>query len=226
MAVNQWHEQEVLKGDARSWFENWDPEQRDWDSFKVAITDLFPLKRNLAEKLKKAVNLTSDSYASYCEYTREKLLLLKGTKIKFYGQELVELVIGDIREISVKMGAINSNLKTISELIILSEHSKKKKIHENGPLLKYLILLGQVARLALSNVFCVVKQVMREQIVRRCCQVSLNNHDLMNLILKANVLYNAAFAPKGATLSKIVVQNSGLTAIKILKLIAATLINH
>lgn len=115
----------VLRGGARSWFDNWEPEHRDWETFKAAIVDLFPPKRNLAEKLKNAVMLTSDTFASYCEYAREKIVLFNRTKIRFSEDELVELVIGEIKEVHVRMGALNSNLKTTSELIaLLSGYSK------------------------------------------------------------------------------------------------------
>jgi hypothetical protein len=87
----------VLKGTASTWFENWEPEQRDWESFKSDLIDLFPPKRNLAEKLKRAVLLTSEEFQTYCEYAREKLLLLNRTRIKFTEAELVELIIADIR---------------------------------------------------------------------------------------------------------------------------------
>jgi hypothetical protein len=119
----------VLKGTASTWFENWEPEQRDWESFKSDLIDLFPPKRNLAEKLKRPVLLTSEEFQTYCEYAREKLLLLNRTRIKFIEAELVELIIADLLGISVRMGAINNGAQTTSDLLILLS-SYVKKYHE------------------------------------------------------------------------------------------------
>ncbi|KAH0820498.1 hypothetical protein GEV33_002293 [Tenebrio molitor] len=57
----------VLKGTAVAWFENWEPTQRDWETFKADIVDIFPPKRNLAEKLKAAVLLSSETFDTYCQ---------------------------------------------------------------------------------------------------------------------------------------------------------------
>jgi hypothetical protein len=99
---------------------------------KSDLIDLFPPKRNLAEKLKRAVLLTSEAFQTYCEYAREKLLLLNRTRIKFTEAELVELIIADILDISVQMGAINSGVQTTSDLLILLssyvKNIRKRKI--------------------------------------------------------------------------------------------------
>ncbi|KAG7295010.1 hypothetical protein JYU34_022581 [Plutella xylostella] len=63
----------ALRGSALSWFESWEPENgRTWENFKTDITSLYPERKNLSEKLTKAVLFTSDSSDSYCEYAREK----------------------------------------------------------------------------------------------------------------------------------------------------------
>lgn len=110
----------ALKGSALLWYETWDPEEgRSWENFRTTIKDLYPEKRNLTEKLTKAVLLTSESLDSYCEYAREKLRLLKNTKISFTEQQLVELVCGGIHDVNVKMASYNSRVKTTADLISL-----------------------------------------------------------------------------------------------------------
>lgn len=110
----------ALKGSALLWYETWDPEEgRSWENFKTTIKDLYPEKRNLTEKLTKAVLLNSESFDSYCEYAREKLRLLKNSKVSFTEQQLVELICGGIHDINVKMASHNSRVKTTAELISL-----------------------------------------------------------------------------------------------------------
>lgn len=110
----------ALKGSALLWFESWDPSTgRTWENFRTEIIDLYPAKKNLSEKLFKAVTYSSDFADSYCEYAREKVRLLKHTKIAFTEAQLVELVCGSIRDVNVRMASFNSNSKTTAELLSL-----------------------------------------------------------------------------------------------------------
>ncbi|XP_035442997.1 uncharacterized protein LOC118271158 [Spodoptera frugiperda] len=119
----------ALKGSALLWFETWDPaEGRSWDNLRLELVALYPEKKNLAEKLQKAVLYTSETADSYCEYAREKIRLLKNTKIVFTELQLIELVCGSICDVNVKMASFNSNVKTTSELIALfTSYAKTKK---------------------------------------------------------------------------------------------------
>lgn len=119
----------ALKGSALLWFETWDPsEGRSWDNLRSELTALYPEKKNLAEKLQRAVLYTSETADSYSEYAREKIRLLKNTKIMFTELQLIELVCGSISDISVKMASFNSNVKSTSELISLfTSYAKTKK---------------------------------------------------------------------------------------------------
>ena len=103
---------------------------------KLQFKDLYPEKRNLSEKLTKAVLLTSEASDSYCEYAREKLRLLNNTKISFTQQQLVELVCGGIHDINVRMASHNSCVKTTAELISLFttyvKHSRKRPLDSNS----------------------------------------------------------------------------------------------
>jgi hypothetical protein len=126
----------ALKGSALLWFDTWDPEGgRTWENFCSELMDLYPPKKNLAEKLSKAVAYNSDSADSYCEYAREKIRLLRNTKINFTEAQLIELVCGSIRDVNVKMASFNSNVRTTAELMILFTaylKSKKRPLETNG----------------------------------------------------------------------------------------------
>lgn len=126
----------ALKGSAKLWFETWDPtEGRSWQNLRTELTALYPEKKNLAEKLQKAVLYTSDSADSYCEYAREKIRLLRNTKVAFSELQLVELVCGSISDVNVKMASFNSSVKTTSELISLFTSyvkTKKRPLEQSG----------------------------------------------------------------------------------------------
>lgn len=126
----------ALKGSALLWFETWDPAAgRSWENLRIELTALYPEKKNLANKLQKAVLYTSESADSYCEYAREKIRLLRNTKIVFTELQLVELVCGSISDVNVRMASFNSSVKTTSELISLSTSyakSKKRPLEQSG----------------------------------------------------------------------------------------------
>lgn len=119
----------ALKGSALSWFESWEPtDGRSWENFSIDIKDAYPEKRNLAEKLRKAVLYTSDSAESYSEYAREKIRLFRSTKIVLTDLQLIELVCGGINDVDVRMASLNSSVTTTATLIsLLSSYSKAKK---------------------------------------------------------------------------------------------------
>lgn len=119
----------ALRGSALLWFETWEPsEGRSWENFRTDIVDVYPVKRNLSEKLTKAVLYTSDSAESYCEYAREKIRLFRYTKISFTEEQLIELICGGINDVDVRMAALNNGASTTSALIsMLSSYVKPKK---------------------------------------------------------------------------------------------------
>lgn len=126
----------ALKGSALVWFETWEPDLgRTWEQFKTDIKDLYPEKRNLTEKMLKAIGLTSEASESYCEYAREKLRLLAKTKVAFTQEQLVELVCGGIHDVHVQMAAHNSRAKNTAELMYLFTtyvKSSRKRSHESN----------------------------------------------------------------------------------------------
>lgn len=126
----------ALKGSALVWFESWEPsEGRSWENFRADIIDAYPERKNLSQKLTKAVLYTSDSAESYSEYAREKLRLLRNTKIAFIEEQLIELVCGSISDVNIRMASLNNGVTTTSALIaLLSTYVKNKKrtLENNG----------------------------------------------------------------------------------------------
>lgn len=126
----------ALKGSALLWFETWDPaDGRTWENLCLELKSLYPEKKNLAEKMHKAVLYSSESADSYCEYAREKIRLLRTTKVAFTESQLIELVCGSICDVNVRMASFNSNVKSTSELISLfTSYTKirKRPLEHNG----------------------------------------------------------------------------------------------
>lgn len=124
----------ALRGSALRWFEAWEPETgRSWENFRADIVSVYPQKKNLTEKLTKAMNYASDCSDSYAEYAREKLRLLQNTKIDFTTPQLIELICGGISEVDIRMASLNSSVGTTSDLIsLLSTYTKmsRKRPHE------------------------------------------------------------------------------------------------
>lgn len=80
----------ALKGSVLIWFETWQPQDgRTWDNFSAELKSLYPVKRNLSEKLYTAITFSSDSTDSYCEYAREKLRLLKKKIPRFLSRSII-----------------------------------------------------------------------------------------------------------------------------------------
>ncbi|KAJ8718754.1 hypothetical protein PYW07_016310 [Mythimna separata] len=116
----------ALRGSALTWFETWEPEtERSWETLRKDLVDLYPEKKNLSEKLSRAVLYTSDSANTYCEFAREKVRLLRSTRVAFTQPQLIELVCGGITEVNVRMASLNSSVSTIPELIALFSSYEK-----------------------------------------------------------------------------------------------------
>lgn len=90
----------------------------------------------MSEKLSKAVLYNSDVAETYCEYAREKLRLLRNTKVAFSEGQLVELVCGGILDINIRMASFNSRVDSTSELISLfttyTKNSRKRPPETNN----------------------------------------------------------------------------------------------
>ncbi|CAH1991717.1 unnamed protein product [Acanthoscelides obtectus] len=67
----------ALEGDAKDWYDNWHPSNKVWASFRAELCQLYPAKRNLSERLRKASMYRSDQATGYCEYARKKNIFVK-----------------------------------------------------------------------------------------------------------------------------------------------------
>jgi hypothetical protein len=66
-----------LAGEAKEWFPLWQPTEKSWENFRTEISNMYPPKRNLHEKFRKASLYVSGDASSYSEYARKKIALIK-----------------------------------------------------------------------------------------------------------------------------------------------------
>lgn len=86
--------------------------------------------------MSKAILYTSETTDTYCEYVREKVRLLRSTKVAFTEPQLIELVCGGISEVNVRMASLNSSIGSVPDLITLFstyEKAPKKRSAEVAP---------------------------------------------------------------------------------------------
>lgn len=138
-----------LKGDAKTWLNEWVTNDRSWTNFRLQFTPLCPRKLDFANILFDVMNTTSDKYSTYAEYARRSLLRLRVVK-GLSSELMVQIVIRGITDPQVRAAAANANLTEedlVSFLAIyvkpartkpdtrLPPHSTKKR-NANPPTLK------------------------------------------------------------------------------------------
>lgn len=104
-----------LKGDAKSWLDEWVTHDRSWSNFKLEFTPLCPRRLDYANILFEAINTTSDKYATYAEYARRLLLRLRIVK-GLSSELIVQIIIRGITDPQVRAAAVNSDL-TVDNLV-------------------------------------------------------------------------------------------------------------
>jgi hypothetical protein len=131
-----------LTGEAKTWFLSWQPEAKSWENLKTELCNLYPPKKNLSERFRKAGLYTSENATSYCEYARQKILLLRALNFNLSERTMLELVVGDITDAQVKIAAFNSKVETIADLLTLlsqyelttpAESSSAKRVKRTDP---------------------------------------------------------------------------------------------
>jgi hypothetical protein len=105
-----------LVGEAKEWFPCGNQMRNRETTSGTEIYNMYPPKRNLHEKFRKAGLYVSGDASSCSEYAREKIALIKSFNFTMTENQLLELVIGDIGEFQVKTTAFNSNVKSEAEL--------------------------------------------------------------------------------------------------------------
>ncbi|CAH1996969.1 unnamed protein product, partial [Acanthoscelides obtectus] len=106
-----------LTGISKTWFENWAPDVKNWDTFVRDFLEAFPPKKILGELLLKAAQFNSHNCNTYEAYVFEKVTLLRNLRAHWDETDLVEIIIHGIMERDVRVTAGNQNHKKISDLI-------------------------------------------------------------------------------------------------------------
>lgn len=128
--INRWDDMECLsrvagflKGDAKTWLNEWSTNDRSWTNFKKEFSSLCPRRLDYANILFEAMQTNSDKYPTYAEYARRTLLRLR--IIKGLSEELiVQIIIRGITEPQVRVAAANANLLTTDLVSFLSVYNK------------------------------------------------------------------------------------------------------
>ncbi|XP_052754450.1 uncharacterized protein LOC128201458 [Galleria mellonella] len=114
--TNGWSDSECLsrvskclRGDARTWLDEWVTNERTWSNFLQEFKPLCPRTLDYANILFDIMKTTSEKICTYAEYARRSLLRLR--VVKGLSEELMTLII--IRGISdpqIRAAAANANL--------------------------------------------------------------------------------------------------------------------
>ncbi|CAG9137944.1 unnamed protein product [Plutella xylostella] len=154
--ANNWQDSECLsrvavclRGDARTWLNEWVTQDRSWSNFVREFKPLCPRKLDYENILCETITINSDKFLTYAEYARRMLLRLR--IVKGLSEELmVSLVIRGITDPQVRAAAANANLNSedlVSFLSIYTKpnrskvdprqiHGKKRPIHSQNNTLK------------------------------------------------------------------------------------------
>lgn len=140
--VNHWDDLECfsrvahcLKGDAKTWLNEWATNDRSWSSFVKEFKSLCPQRMNYAQTLHEVINTTSDKFSSYAEYARRSLLRLR--LVKGLNEELmVQIVVHGISDVQVRAAAINADLTSENLVSFLATYVKPIRKFDNRNLNK------------------------------------------------------------------------------------------
>lgn len=115
-----------LKGDARSWLNDWVTNDRTWSNFKVEFKPLCSRRIDIANILFEVMCTNSDDYSTYAEYARRSVLRLN--IVKGLSEELtVAIVIRGITDAQVRAAATNAHLLPKDLVEFLSIYTKPVK---------------------------------------------------------------------------------------------------
>lgn len=114
--VNNWGDLECLsrvahclKGDAKTWLNEWVTSDRSWSNFIKEFKSLCPHKLDYANILFEVMSTNSNKFNTFAEYARRSLLRLR--IVKGLSEELmVQIVIRGISDAQVRAAAANAEL--------------------------------------------------------------------------------------------------------------------
>lgn len=132
--LNHWDDNECLarianclKGDARSWLNDWITNDRTWSSFKNEFKPLCSRRIDVASILYEVMSTNSDCYSTYAEYARRSLLRLN--IVRGLSDELTTtIVIRGITDAQIRATATNARLTTKDLVEFLSIYTKPNTI--------------------------------------------------------------------------------------------------
>lgn len=130
--INKWDERECLgrigsclRGDAKTWLNEWVTNDRTWSNFKVEFRALCPREIDVATVLFEVMNKSSSQFPTYAEYARKSLLRLN--IVKGLSDELRSaIVVRGIADPQVKAAATNAKLAPKDLVEFLSIYVKSK----------------------------------------------------------------------------------------------------
>lgn len=130
--INAWADEECLgrvggslRGDARSWLNEWVTSDRSWSNFKSEFRSLCPRKIDLATILYDVMNTSSDKFVTYAEYASKSLLRLN--VVTGLSEELkVAIIARGITDPLIKAATVNSKPSSKQLVEFLSAFVKPK----------------------------------------------------------------------------------------------------
>lgn len=135
--LNGWDDRECLgriggslRGDAKSWLNEWVTSDRSWTNFKVEFRSLCPRNVDVATILYDVMNTDSGNFATYAEYACKSLLRLN--IVSGLSEELkVAIITRGITDPHVKAATINAKPSSKQLVEFLSAFTKPKA-HSNN----------------------------------------------------------------------------------------------
>lgn len=130
--LNKWDDRECLgrigsclRGDAKSWLNDWITSDRSWSNFKLEFRSLCPRNVDVATILFEVMCNNSSKFPTYAEYARKSILRLN--IVKGLSDELkVAIIIRGITDAQIKATATNAKIKIKDLVEFLSVYTKPK----------------------------------------------------------------------------------------------------
>lgn len=114
-----------LRGDAKTWLNDWVTNDRTWTNFKAEFRSLCPREVDMATVLFDVMNTNSNKFTTYAEYARKSLLRLN--IVRGLSDELkAAIVIRGISDPQVKAATTNAKLQSKDLVEFLSVYLKPK----------------------------------------------------------------------------------------------------
>lgn len=128
--INRWDDRECLsrvanflRGDSRTWLNDWVCNDRTWTNFKVEFRALCPRNIDTATILFETMKTDSNNFQTFSDYARKTLLRLNF--VKGLSDDLKSsIVIRGITDPSIKAAAVNAKLQPKDLVEFLSVYTK------------------------------------------------------------------------------------------------------